>query len=78
MAMMEAFVHDPLITWCVFNFNEVTQISTLATKNAQPAVNSDEAAAGSSGSTTTGAREYGIDRVIRWHSCRGTIKFKEM
>lgn len=30
MAMMEAFVHDPLINWRLFNFNEVPQISTLA------------------------------------------------
>ncbi|KAI3820134.1 hypothetical protein L1987_13992 [Smallanthus sonchifolius] len=44
MAMMEAFVHDPLINWRLFNFNEVTQMSTLATTNVQPAVNSEEAA----------------------------------
>ena len=25
MAMMEAFVHDPLINWRLFNFNEVPQ-----------------------------------------------------
>ncbi|KAK9677349.1 hypothetical protein RND81_11G138000 [Saponaria officinalis] len=27
MAMMEAFVHDPLINWRLFNFNEVPQIA---------------------------------------------------
>ncbi|EYU37539.1 hypothetical protein ABFS82_02G047600 [Erythranthe guttata] len=29
MAMMEAFVHDPLINWRLFNFNEVPQVSAL-------------------------------------------------
>ncbi|XP_076900196.1 serine/threonine-protein kinase TOR-like [Bidens hawaiensis] len=43
MAMMEAFVHDPLINWRLFNFNEVTQMSTLATTNVQPVVTSEEA-----------------------------------
>nr|XP_043617793.1 serine/threonine-protein kinase TOR isoform X2 [Erigeron canadensis] len=42
MAMMEAFVHDPLINWRLFNFNEVTQMSALASTNVQPAVNSEE------------------------------------
>ncbi|CAA0806761.1 Serine/threonine-protein kinase TOR [Striga hermonthica] len=35
MAMMEAFVHDPLINWRLINFNEVPQVPTLA----QPAAN---------------------------------------
>ncbi|XP_076915398.1 serine/threonine-protein kinase TOR-like [Bidens hawaiensis] len=43
MAMMEAFVHDPLINWRLFNFNEVTQMSTLATTNVQPVVAGEEA-----------------------------------
>lgn len=42
MAMMEAFVHDPLINWRLFNFNEVPQISTLASTHAPAVVNSDE------------------------------------
>ncbi|KAK4438010.1 Serine/threonine-protein kinase TOR [Sesamum alatum] len=41
MAMMEAFVHDPLINWRLFNFNEVPQMSTLTTQ-AQPVVNGEE------------------------------------
>ncbi|KAG6466858.1 hypothetical protein ZIOFF_075342 [Zingiber officinale] len=40
MAMMEAFVHDPLINWRLFNFNEVPQVSTYV--NVQPVVNGDE------------------------------------
>ncbi|XP_042061524.1 serine/threonine-protein kinase TOR-like [Salvia splendens] len=43
MAMMEAFVHDPLINWRLFNLNEVPQISTLTSSmHAQPAVNEEE------------------------------------
>lgn len=42
MAMMEAFVHDPLINWRLFNFNEVPQ---MASYSAHPVVNSDESAA---------------------------------
>lgn len=42
MAMMEAFVHDPLINWRLFNFNEVPQMSTLTSSHAQPVVNGEE------------------------------------
>ncbi|XP_051146490.1 serine/threonine-protein kinase TOR isoform X2 [Andrographis paniculata] len=45
MAMMEAFVHDPLINWRLFNFNEVPQMSTLTSTHTQPVVNGDESAA---------------------------------
>lgn len=41
MAMMEAFVHDPLINWRLFNFND-PQGSTLATAHVPPVVNSEE------------------------------------
>jgi FKBP12-rapamycin complex-associated protein len=34
MAMMEAFVHDPLINWRLFNFNEVPQMATTTTLTA--------------------------------------------
>ncbi|KAG8368518.1 hypothetical protein BUALT_Bualt15G0054000 [Buddleja alternifolia] len=44
MAMMEAFVHDPLINWRLFNFNEVPQMSTLTITHAQPVVNGEETA----------------------------------
>ncbi|KAL6013161.1 hypothetical protein ACLOJK_003653 [Asimina triloba] len=42
MAMMEAFVHDPLINWRLFNFNEVPQMANFANTHVQPVVNSDE------------------------------------
>ncbi|KAJ7946192.1 Serine/threonine-protein kinase TOR, partial [Quillaja saponaria] len=42
MAMMEAFVHDPLINWRLFNFNEVPQMSMLASNHVTPVVNTDE------------------------------------
>ncbi|KAF5177476.1 Serine/threonine-protein kinase TOR [Thalictrum thalictroides] len=45
MAMMEAFVHDPLINWRLFNFNEVPQMSNLTNAQAPPVVNSEESAA---------------------------------
>ncbi|KAH7665067.1 Non-specific serine/threonine protein kinase protein [Dioscorea alata] len=44
MAMMEAFVHDPLINWRLFNFNEVPQMTNFGTNLAHPVVNSDESA----------------------------------
>jgi FKBP12-rapamycin complex-associated protein len=42
MAMMEAFVHDPLINWRLFNFNEVPQMSMLASNHVPPVVTSEE------------------------------------
>ncbi|CAJ1924927.1 unnamed protein product [Sphenostylis stenocarpa] len=44
MAMMEAFVHDPLINWRLFNFNEVPQMSMLTSNHVAPAVNNEESA----------------------------------
>ncbi|KAG2704801.1 hypothetical protein I3760_05G022000 [Carya illinoinensis] len=44
MAMMEAFVHDPLINWRLFNFNEVPQMSVFATTNVPPVVNDEDSA----------------------------------
>uniref|UniRef100_A0A1D1Y0I7 Serine/threonine-protein kinase TOR n=2 Tax=Anthurium amnicola TaxID=1678845 RepID=A0A1D1Y0I7_9ARAE len=44
MAMMEAFVHDPLINWRLFNFNEVPQMSNFGNAHMHPVVNSDESA----------------------------------
>ncbi|KAD4584827.1 hypothetical protein E3N88_22428 [Mikania micrantha] len=64
MAMMEAFVHDPLINWRLFNFNEVTQMSTLATTNAQPAVNGEEAAANHLLQPQRGARERELLQAV--------------
>ncbi|KAK4762122.1 hypothetical protein SAY87_030006 [Trapa incisa] len=44
MAMMEAFVHDPLINWRLFNFTEVPQMATFANSHAPPVVNVEESA----------------------------------
>uniref|UniRef100_A0A6N2L582 Serine/threonine-protein kinase TOR n=1 Tax=Salix viminalis TaxID=40686 RepID=A0A6N2L582_SALVM len=44
MAMMEAFVHDPLINWRLFNFNEVPQMSVFANSHVPAAVNAEESA----------------------------------
>ncbi|KAL6964513.1 non-specific serine,threonine protein kinase [Sarracenia purpurea var. burkii] len=44
MAMMEAFVHDPLINWRLFNFNEVPQVSTIISAHVPPVVNGEETA----------------------------------
>ncbi|WOK94449.1 serine/threonine-protein kinase TOR [Canna indica] len=45
MAMMEAFVHDPLINWRLFNFNEVPQMTNYVSTHVQPVVNGEESAA---------------------------------
>ncbi|CAA6660213.1 unnamed protein product [Spirodela intermedia] len=42
MAMMEAFVHDPLINWRLFNFNEVPQTSNFGNAHMHPVADSDE------------------------------------
>ncbi|KAK8942075.1 Serine/threonine-protein kinase TOR [Platanthera guangdongensis] len=42
MAMMEAFVHDPLINWRLFTFNEVPQIPNSVSSLAHPVANGDE------------------------------------
>ncbi|XP_062021485.1 serine/threonine-protein kinase TOR [Rosa rugosa] len=44
MAMMEAFVHDPLINWRLFNFNEVPQVAMLANSHVPPVVDAEEPA----------------------------------
>ncbi|XP_021896020.1 serine/threonine-protein kinase TOR-like [Carica papaya] len=44
MAMMEAFVHDPLINWRLFNFNEVPQMSVFSSTHVPPVVNAEESA----------------------------------
>ncbi|XP_057977812.1 serine/threonine-protein kinase TOR isoform X2 [Malania oleifera] len=44
MAMMEAFVHDPLINWRLFNFNEVPQMTNLVSNHVPPVVNCEETA----------------------------------
>ncbi|GMH23702.1 hypothetical protein Nepgr_025545 [Nepenthes gracilis] len=44
MAMMEAFVHDPLINWRLFNFNEVPQMSTLANTHVASVIDDEDSA----------------------------------
>uniref|UniRef100_A0A0D9WFJ7 Serine/threonine-protein kinase TOR n=1 Tax=Leersia perrieri TaxID=77586 RepID=A0A0D9WFJ7_9ORYZ len=44
MAMMEASVHDPLINWRLFNFNEVPQVANSRNAQSHAVVNSEEAA----------------------------------
>uniref|UniRef100_A0ACD5YBT4 Uncharacterized protein n=1 Tax=Avena sativa TaxID=4498 RepID=A0ACD5YBT4_AVESA len=44
MAMMEAFVHDPLINWRLFNFDEVPQVSNYGNSHTNAVVSSEEAA----------------------------------
>uniref|UniRef100_A0A2P2LTC6 Serine/threonine-protein kinase TOR n=2 Tax=Rhizophora mucronata TaxID=61149 RepID=A0A2P2LTC6_RHIMU len=46
MAMMEAFVHDPLINWRLFNFNEIPQMSMFANPHVPAVVNTEESASG--------------------------------
>lgn len=41
---MQAFVHDPLINWRLFNFNEVPQMSALISAHVPAVVNSEESA----------------------------------
>ncbi|KAK2968912.1 hypothetical protein RJ640_018604 [Escallonia rubra] len=41
---LHAFVHDPLINWRLFNFNEVPQMTTLASTHVQAVVNTEESA----------------------------------
>lgn len=40
----QAFVHDPLINWRLFNFNEVPQVSNYGNAHAHTVVSSEEAA----------------------------------
>ncbi|PON55167.1 Serine/threonine protein kinase [Parasponia andersonii] len=42
MAMMEAFVHDPLINWRLFNLNEVPQMTVLTSAHNPAVTNAEE------------------------------------
>eukprot|EP00252_Welwitschia_mirabilis_P018999 TRINITY_DN4284_c0_g1_i1.p1 TRINITY_DN4284_c0_g1~~TRINITY_DN4284_c0_g1_i1.p1 ORF type:complete len:1768 (+),score=306.64 TRINITY_DN4284_c0_g1_i1:368-5305(+) len=42
MAMMEAFVHDPLINWRLFNINDAPHTSNFASTHVQPVVSSED------------------------------------
>lgn len=41
----QAFVHDPLINWRLFNFNEVPQMSMFTSNHAPPVVSTEDSAA---------------------------------
>lgn len=43
-ACFQAFVHDPLINWRLFNFNEVPQMSVFGNTHAPAVVNAEESA----------------------------------
>ncbi|CAL9083464.1 unnamed protein product [Musa textilis] len=64
MAMMEAFVHDPLINWRLFNFNEVPQMSNYATTYVHPVVNSEECAPNKELPQPRGARERELLQAV--------------
>ncbi|CAL9049779.1 unnamed protein product [Musa banksii] len=64
MAMMEAFVHDPLINWRLFNFNEVPQMSNYATTYVHPVVNSEESAPNKELPQPRGARERELLQAV--------------
>ncbi|CAL9159750.1 unnamed protein product [Musa hybrid cultivar] len=64
MAMMEAFVHDPLINWRLFNFNEVPQMSNYATTYVHPVVNSEESALNKELPQPRGARERELLQAV--------------
>lgn len=42
--LFQAFVHDPLINWRLFVFNEVPQMSNYVNTHTQPVVNGEESA----------------------------------
>ncbi|URD99450.1 Rapamycin binding domain [Musa troglodytarum] len=64
MAMMEAFVHDPLINWRLFNFNEVPQMSNYATTYVHPVVNSEECVPNKELPQPRGARERELLQAV--------------
>ncbi|KAH9605868.1 hypothetical protein KSS87_023466 [Heliosperma pusillum] len=60
MAMMEAFVHDPLINWRLFNFNEVPQMA-----HAPAVVNSEESSTSTNlAQPQRGARERELLQAV--------------
>ncbi|KAG9155854.1 hypothetical protein Leryth_004105 [Lithospermum erythrorhizon] len=64
MAMMEAFVHDPLINWRLFNFNEVPQMSTLANTHAPSVVDTEESNPNQELQPPRGARERELLQAV--------------
>lgn len=67
---MQAFVHDPLINWRLFNFNEVPQMSTFASTHVAPVANSEESAPNRElAQPQRGAREKELLQVIQNPEC---------
>uniref|UniRef100_A0A0D3G4U2 Serine/threonine-protein kinase TOR n=1 Tax=Oryza barthii TaxID=65489 RepID=A0A0D3G4U2_9ORYZ len=64
MAMMEAFVHDPLINWRLFNFNEVPQVTNYGNAHSHTVVNSEEAANRELMQPPRGARERELLQAV--------------
>ncbi|GAB2292090.1 hypothetical protein Dimus_026338 [Dionaea muscipula] len=63
MAMMEAFVHDPLINWRLFYLNEVPQMSTLASTHVAPVIHGEESVSNCP-HPTRGARERELLQAV--------------
>lgn len=59
-------MHDPLINWRLFNFNEVPQVSNIGNAYVHPIVNSEETNSQSKdlAHPTRGARERELLQVI--------------
>lgn len=59
----QAFVHDPLINWRLFNFNEVPQMSLLGNSHGTSAVNAEEPPEDNLQQPQRGARERELLQV---------------
>lgn len=64
LCLVQAFVHDPLINWRLFNFNEVPQMSNYVTTYVHPVVNSEESAPNKELPQPRGARERELLQVV--------------
>lgn len=65
---IQAFVHDPLINWRLFNFNEVPQMSMLTSNHVPPVVNTEESAPNRElPHPQRGARERELLQVYSYH-----------
>lgn len=68
----QAFVHDPLINWRLFNFNEVPQMSMFANTHAPAVVNTEESTQnrGELPQPQRGARERELLQVFGYPPAR--------
>jgi FKBP12-rapamycin complex-associated protein len=73
--LFQAFVHDPLINWRLFNFNEVPQMSGFASTNVAPVVNAEESAPNRElAHPQRGVREREILQVFQNRDCKRNMK----